>query len=225
LDSSVCVGDDPDVASEVVVPIRVRPSVVRPRNQKQSFSLLDAMIALITLVIGVVVIVVAVDPDQRRVDPPSPEPVQRRNVPRPDWVWNLASSYRRMQHDYVFVVAVATLGVGAILATDKSTWTRRGISRPGTLAVVLALLVGTFQIVTLIVNRWPSFSAAASFGYDIRNQLEHYITGAILGAWVALACCGLWRASDNWKETAARMVGWGWLGTFGFLIGYGLLFG
>src|SRR4051794_30207455 len=117
--------------------------MTRSKARERSFSVLDMLIAIVTLGIGIVV-VIAADRDQLLVSPPKPVPVERRVVSRPDWVWDLAFPYERITHDYSFAIAFATLGVGAILATDRTTWTRRGLSRPGTLAVVVALTVGAF---------------------------------------------------------------------------------
>lgn len=187
-------------------------------------SWLDGLIAILTLALMVVIAFFA-DQDSRRVEPPEPMAQSRRKVSRPEWVWEFHPYYRRFQFDYQFALTVATLGTGLILAKTRGTWTKRGMSRPGTLAVAIAVVIGVPQIAMLVVERSPSFQWNNSVWYDIYNNLAFRNAGTILGAWVVLLSCGLWRRAQTWQETLGRVIGWGWLGTIVLLLGYPLLFG
>lgn len=189
------------LAMNLLLPIR--------KQQSQRITLLDVVIAIVTLGVGVIVVIGA-DRDHRRVEPPYPR---------------FESPYRRLQHDYFFAMAIATLGAGALLATDRTAWTRRGLSRPGTIAVVLAISLGLVQILFVFLLRWPLWKSADPIWFDMNNGVEFRLSGSIFGAWVVMISSGLWRRSQNWKEKLGRFLGWGWLGTIGLRLGYLFLFG
>lgn len=179
------------------------------------------LIVLVTTVLAWILVRWA-DREYRRVE--RPVRVERRHsVPRPDWIWALEYPYGRCQHDWVWICAAFTLGVGAILATDGRTWSRRGLSRPGTMVVLVVLVVGGVTIaqqsLALPVSARPN-----GLSYSLGNALEYRLPGAIVGVWV-VAWLRPRRRCTDWRERAAGFVGWSWMATVGLLIGYGLLFG
>ena len=185
---------------------------------------LDCVIGLLTVVLAVAV-VIAADQTQRLVEPPEPWPVYRRDVSRPERVWNFRPAYRRFQFDCQFALTVATLGAGLILAKDRKTWTRRGMSKPGTLAVVVAIVTGFLQIPILEPAQPFRMGGPTSSWYDIYKNLEFRLPGTILGSWIVVFACGLWSPCRNWRDGLGRSIGWGWLATIGLMLGYPLLFG
>jgi hypothetical protein len=141
---------------------------------------------------------------------------------RPAWLIRLNHPYRRLQHDIIWVCVAATVAAGAILARDPATWTRRGLSRPGTAAVLVILLAGGVTVADrLLVGRY-GLAASNALSYDLRNALDYRIPGAIIGAWVV--AWPWWRRRPAWRERMARFVGLLWMANVGLLIAYGLLF-
>lgn len=164
---------------------------------------------------------------------PLPESPPLHSASRPGWVWPLHRPYRRVQHDGVWFAAAATLGVGALLARDGRIWDRRGLSRPGAAGVLVALLVGGGAVAHQLLAGRPLYTQAAGACYDLRNALDLRLPGAVLGAWIVawLGWLG-WlgsprrrRRRPDWRERAARAVGWLWLADAGLLIAYALFFG
>lgn len=181
----------------------------------------DALILLATIAVAVVLVRWA-DREYLRVEAPA---AWRRSqvVSRPDWVWPLEQPYRRLQHDWVGLCVAATLGVVGLLAIDGRTWTRRGLARPGTIAVLAILLVGGASAATfLLVPVGPRHSVGLS--YDLGDVLAFRMPGTILGVWV-VGWLRPHRGRPDLRERLARLVGWMWMARVGLLIGYGLLFG
>lgn len=193
-------------------------------TRRRPFPALELAIGIATLVLAGILIA-AFDRDFLVTNPPSPVPQNRRTVARPEWVWNLQHPYSRFHHDFIASCCAATLGVGAAMAIRRETWTRRGLSRPGTVAVLLALAIGMVQLSVVLTAKRPMFASAQMFWFDLRNTLEFSIPGAILGAWTVMAMLGLWRPSHDGRETVSRTVGWMWLGNIGLFLGFGMLFG
>jgi hypothetical protein len=156
-----------------------------------------------------------------RVEPKAPD-VNTHVVERPDWFWGLIYPYRRFQHDWIWVCVAATLGAGAVLARDG--WGRRSLSRPGTNAVFVMLLVGGLTAAQQLLVRHPIFASAYGMSYDLIEVLNAGVPGAIIGAWV-VSWFGSRRRDPDWRERFARLVGWLWMVDVAMLIAYGLLFG
>ncbi len=193
-------------------------------TRQRRFSPVDLAIGVATILLAIFV-VGEFDRDYLVANPPAPVPQNRRTVTRPEWIWELQYPYTRFQHDFLAIAAAATLGAGAALAIRRETWTRRGLSRPGTVAVALALAIGIVQLSVVLTAKRPMFASARSFWIDLRNNLEFPLPGTVLGAWTVMALLGLWRPSRSGCELSARAVGWAWLANIGLFLGYGLLFG
>lgn len=196
----------------IAPPTRIRPSAR------------GVAVGLATVILGAW-LVVAFDRDYVRTAPPRPVSEIRKTVPRPDWFWGLQYPYTRFQHDFVAAVSAATVGAGAALMTRRATWTRRGLSRPGAVAVLLALAVGLIQVAVVLAAKVPMFASASSFWFNLRNNLEYPVPGTVLGAWTVMGLLGLWRPARDGGERVARLVGLGWLLNIALLVGYPLLFG
>lgn len=181
----------------------------------------DVVILLATIALAVTTVRWA-DREHLRVEPPA-KAQRRRTVPRPDWVRALEYPYRRLQHDWFWLCVAATLGVGGILASDGRTWSRRGLSRPGTTVVLVVLLVGGVTAAQQTLTE-PGSARPYGLSYSLRNALGFRLPGAILGVWV-VAWLRPRRGSPGWRERTARIVGWIWITDVGLLIGYGLVFG
>lgn len=148
---------------------------------------------------------------------------QVHTVSRSEWIWPLQRPYQRLQHAWPWLCAAATLGVGGVLAFDRETWTRRRLSRPGTIIVFVTILLGTVAA-THQAFLAPPFIRTAELSYSLRNAVEFRMPSAILGAWV-VAWLSPHRSVPDWPERAGRIVGWMWWANVGLLIGFGVLFG
>lgn len=180
----------------------------------------DLVIALATAALACALVWWA-DREHARVQPWSP-PSPRTGVWRPDWVWWREHLYGRLQHGWFWFGMAATVGAGALLACDRRTWTRRGLSRPGTAAVALALLIGGTTAAQLMLS--PRGAGPNGLCYALRNTLEMSIAGAVLGVWTVFRLRPR-RGAVDWRERVARVVGWVWLGNIALLVAYGLIFG
>jgi hypothetical protein len=180
-----------------------------------------ALLVLAALPLAVLLVQWA-DREYLRVE--APNIAQRRpTVSRPDWVWACENPYRRFSHDWTWLCVAATIGACGLLATDGHIFTRRRLARPGTAAVLVGLLVGgAFVAQQLLVP--PTLGRSNGLSCNLRNALETRLTGAILGVWVVS-----WlrppRGRPDFRERAARLVGWMWMAGIVLMIGYGLLFG
>jgi hypothetical protein len=181
-----------------------------------------AILVLLATIAMAVPLVQWADRQFLRVEPP-PMVRRRRTVSRPDWVFACEHPYRRMQHDWLWFGVAATVGAGVLLATDRRTWTRRRLARPGTTGVLVMLLLGGVLAIQQVLVP-PPFGRSNGLNYDLRNALEIPLSGAILGVWVVR-----WlrpaRSRPDRRELTARFVGWMWMANIALLIGYGLLFG
>ena len=152
------------------------------------------------------------------------EPPDRdaRIVRRPDWIVRLNHPYRRLEHDFICVCVAATVAAGAILARDRATWTRRGLSRPGTAAVFVVLLVGGVTVADRLLLSRYGLGASSPVSYELQISLGFRIPGAIIGAWVV--AWPWWRRRPAWRELMARLVAMLWMANVALLIAYALLF-
>jgi hypothetical protein len=190
----------------------------------------DVMILVATIALACAILRWA-DRQFRRVEGPSrflriegPSQLRNRgNVHRPEWVWAMAHPYRRLQHDWLWISVVVTLGAAGMLALDRRTWHRWGLSRPGTIVVLVALLVGGATVAQQILMV-PLSSRPNGLCYSLRNALEFRMPGAILGVWVVTWLRPV-RGRPDWRERFARSVGWIWIANVGLLIGFGLIVG
>jgi hypothetical protein len=179
----------------------------------------NILILLATIALGVLAVRWA-DAAFLQTEPP-PKDLPPAAPARPEWIWAIYHPYRRLQHDWVWVSVAATLGVGAILALDARTWSRRGLSRPGTNVVFVTLLVG---VATALQQLLAGFAAAASKSYDLGEVLGSDLPGAILGAWVVVSLGSRPHHAD-WREWLGRLVAWFWIVDAAMLILYAPLFG
>jgi hypothetical protein len=146
------------------------------------------------------------DGEFQRVEPPSEI---ARPVPRPDWVWAMNRPYRRFQFDWTWVCVAATVGMGAVVA--------RGPSRPpGTIVVIVALLVGVVTVGHYLLTA-PAIFRTNGDCYGLHNALQVRMPGAILGAWVVT-----WGRKSGWR---GRLIGGIWMVPVAMLVVYGILFG
>jgi hypothetical protein len=139
-----------------------------------------------------------------------------RPAHRPDWIWVLHRPYRRLQHDGIWACVAATVGIGAILAVDRRTWSRRGLSRPGTVVILVTLLVGVATAAHYLLAA-PGIYRLNGTCYGLRNALEFAIPGAILGVWAVT-----WGRKMEWR---GLLIGWMWMAQVAMLVAYGVLFG
>ena len=99
---------------------------------------------------------------------------------------------------------IATLGSGAILA--PGIWNRRSLSRRGTNAVFVMVLVGCPTAIHQFLARRPRFSQLRGLSYTLEDVLTAGVPGAILGAWI-VAWLGSRHRHPDWRERLARMAG------------------
>lgn len=188
---------------------------------QRSLRWLDVLILTATLVVAFAMVSWA-DAEYRRVEAPS-MPRAIHAVSRPSWFWLLEGPYRRLKHDWFWLCVAYTLGIGAILVCRRETWTRRRLSRPGTIVVFVLILLRT---VTAAHQAFlaPAFARPSGMCYSLTNVLNFRLHGAILGVWV-VGWLRPSRSVPDWPERAGRIVGWMWLANVGLLIGCGVLFG
>ena len=143
----------------------------------------------------------------------------------PSWLWELYYPSQRLAFDFFWIPVAATLAAGAILARDRRTWTRRGLRRPGTLALAVTLLIGGATVAHQLTAA-PIYVSTLGLAYDLSNALGHRVPGAIIGAWVVARLAPRRRNLPvDWRERAARVVAWSWMLNIALMVVQALIFG
>jgi hypothetical protein len=138
---------------------------------------------------------------------------------RPGWVWSMEVPLRRASGDLSVFLVVATVGSGT--AALRRPGLLRGKSWPasgwvagavGAIAVAYCLVL----VVVLIKSNTPWVNVSTFF--LIAGPAAQ---GSILGAWALLAVSRRWGTRpDDWDDRLGRLVGWCWLGLYGYGIVY-----
>jgi len=184
-----------------------------------------ADLAIVLVAVGLAFAAVSwADREFLLAEPPSREPPPQVST-RPAWLLEWNHPYRRMQHDAVWVFGAATVGIGAVIARDGRTRRRGGLSGPGTMVVLVTLLVGGVAVANQLLAERPNVSPPAGLSHYLGNVLQYRLPGAILGAWVVGWLGSRRRTRPDWRERLARAVGWLWMATVGLLVGHAILFG
>lgn len=147
-------------------------------------------------------------------------PIRLPAVSRPDWVWRLNVPYRRVVHNWPWVGVAATVGAAGLIARDRRTWSRRGLSRPGTVLILVILVVGSVTLMSQACAP-PSPNGLC---FSLTSALVWRVPGAVVGFWV-VAWFRRRRGVSDWRQRLAHLVGWGWVGNLVLTIAYGVLFG
>jgi hypothetical protein len=179
----------------------------------------DIAILIATAAVGFAAVVWA-DHELLRAERPLPAP---RDLARLPSIRALTPLYRRVHHDLVWVCAAATLGSAALLARDRRTWTRRGLSRPGTAMAFIATLVGSFACVRRLHGLKYAITRTRPASDVFGDALETHVPAAILGILVVASLMGRRRA--DWRERLAQFAGCLWLANLGLLMADEILFG
>ena len=154
----------------------------------------------------------------------SPEPTFRA-VARPEWVWRMQKPYRRFVHDYFWICPPVTLGLLAVVARDRSTWSRRGIARPGTRLVLMIAMVGTATCIHHVLFRPAVFSGNLTISFQFSSILKYWSPGLVIGSWIVTRLDRRSRRPPGSRERLARGVGWLWMANVALSIAYGIIFG
>lgn len=99
----------------------------------------------------------------------------------------------------------------------------QGKVRPGTTVVLVVLLLGGLTAAHQILSP-PGFGRWDLLGSSLTYALQFRMPGVAVGAMV-VAGLRPKRGLPDWRERAARMVGWIWIANVGLAITSGLLFG
>jgi hypothetical protein len=147
------------------------------------------------------------------------EPVFAHYDPRkgtPAWFQALVTPYMQVHFDFLSALGVMTLGV-AVVAFRHPIVLRRGRLGPGLVAAAVAALFEVALLAKEVARMWPvlgwppSFSAV-DWSKWLWVNMASSVSGAVLGAWTALALAGRWRTSPDWRDRLGRVVGWCWVG-------------
>lgn len=168
---------------------------------------LNVAIVLATTVSAVIVVRWA-DGEFQRVEPPTRPDAP---IPRPRWIWSWHRPYRRLQSDWIWVCASATVGLGASVLLDP-----RARRRPGAGVALVALLVGVVTASHYLLAA-PAIFRRNGDCYGLRDALQFRVPGAILGAWAVT-----WGRKPDWRS---RLIGGMWMADVAMLVAYGIVFG
>jgi hypothetical protein len=142
---------------------------------------------------------------------------------RPDWVKAIYLPYRRVQRDGFWLSVVATVSIAALIASDRRTWSRRGMSRPGTTVAAVTLLTGGVTALHFFFLTWQDTSRMG-LSYDVMNILEYRIPGAVIGAWVVTWLGRRRKRRRPGRDRLGYLVGWIWMANVVLLIAYDVIF-
>jgi hypothetical protein len=138
---------------------------------------------------------------------------------RPGWVWSMEYPLRRASGDLRVLLVVATVGSGT--AALRRPGLLRGKSWPasGWVAGAVGAIAVAYCLVLVVVllksnAQWVNVSTF----FLIAGPAAQ---GSILGAWALLAVSRRWGTRpDDWDDRLGRLVGWCWLGLYGYGIVY-----
>ena len=144
---------------------------------------------------------------------------------RPGWVWSMEYPLRRASGDLRVLLVVATVGSGT--AALRRPGLLRGKSWPasGWVAGAVGAIAVAYCLVLVVVSlksnaQWVPLNVLwlPSTFFFIAGQAAQ---GSILGAWALLAVSRRWGTRpDDWDDRLGRLVGWCWLGLYGYAIVY-----
>ena len=198
-------------------------------SRPRPFGPVDVAI-LATFAAGALVSAATADANFRRSAPAdrrdglTPEHIARR----PDWLWSLEGPARRAVDDLQAFLVVATVGLGTASIRRPGLFNGRRWPGPGIMAgavgslvVAYSLAIGLLYFVpgtpgTLFSRIWRTRFFTTFLVLAVQG-----VPSAILGAWTLSAISRRWRPrTDDWDDRLGRLLGWSWLGLYGYIILY-----